>query len=399
MYLTKEQENVLNGENGEALAKLMHLLVKIGEVNNANELIPIQSAQIAGVSYYTVGDAIFSFFKLLSKDNVKVKVPSWLNPAGMDREKWKEMNIEDNFVEKQFKIIQEYSKMGIEETLTCTPYLIGYEPAYGDHLAWSESSAVVIANSFFGARTNREGGPSSLAAALIGLTPNYGLHLIENRQPRVLVDVNTDINSLSDFSAMGYWYGSNYGGSIPIFENIKRLNLDEAKMLASAMAASGSVPIYHIQNITPEAKNVNLSEMDETVIFTDKDLKKVYEHFNQISENVELVAIGCPHASIDDLNMIRSSIKDNRLKDGIEFWVFTSKKLASTEDAAAVIAELEDKGLKIYTETCMVVSPAVRKNYRNIITNSAKASFYLTKEDRTNVNLLSIGEIMEVVVE
>ena len=224
MHLTKEQENVLNGERGEALAKCMHLLVKIGEVNNATELIPIQSAQIAGVSYYTVGDAIFSFFELLSKDNVKVKVPSWLNPAGMDREKWREMNIEDNFVEKQFKIIQEYNKMGIEETLTCTPYLIGYEPAYGDHLAWSESSAVVMANSFFGARTNREGGPSSLAAALIGSTPNYGLHLFENRTPKVLVNVNTKITSLSDFSAMGYWYGDNYRGSIPIFVNKYLLN-------------------------------------------------------------------------------------------------------------------------------------------------------------------------------
>lgn len=398
MHLTKEQENVLNGERGEALAKCMHLLVKIGEVNDATELIPIRSAQIAGVSYYTVGDAIFSFFKLLSKDNVKVKVPSWLNPAGMDREKWKEMNIEDNFVEKQFKIIQEYNKMGIEATLTCTPYLIGYEPAYGDHLAWSESSAVVMANSFFGARTNREGGPSSLAAALIGSTPNYGLHLVENRKPQVLVDVKTVINSQSDFSAMGYWYGNSYRGSIPIFINIKELNLDEAKMLASAMAASGSVPLYHIQDVTPEAKNIDLSEIDETVKFVEKDLKEVYDHFNQITENVELVAIGCPHASLDDLYKIRASMKDNRIKDGIEFWVFTSKKLASTEAASTVIVDLENKGLKIYTETCMVVSPAVRKNYRNILTNSAKASFYLTKGDRTSVNLLSIEEIMEVVV-
>ncbi len=399
MHLTKEQENILAGKQGEALAKCMHLLVKIGEVNNATELIPIESAQIAGVSYYTVGDAIFSLFELLSKDNVKVKVPSWLNPAGMDREKWQEMNIEDNFVEKQFEIIKEYNKMGIEETLTCTPYLIGYEPAYGDHLAWSESSAVVMANSFFGARTNREGGPSSLAAALIGATPNYGLHLSENRVPKILVNVKTDIKSLSDFSAMGYWYGDNFRGSIPIFVNIEKLNLDEAKMLASAMAASGSVPIYHIQDITPEAKNVDLSGIDENAIFTNKDLKEVYEHFSQISENVELVAIGCPHASLEDLELIRTSIKDKRVKDGIEFWVFTSKKLARKEEATTIIADLENKGVKVYTETCMVVSPAVRKNYRNVITNSAKASFYLTKGDRTNVNLLSIKEIMEIVVE
>ena len=399
MHLTTEQEKILDREKGEALAKCMHLLVKIGDVNHATELIPIKSAQIAGVSYYTVGDAIFSFFELLSKDNLKVKVPSWLNPAGMDREKWKEMNIEDNFVEKQFKIIQEYNKMGIEETLTCTPYLIGYEPAYGDHLAWSESSAVVMANSFFGARTNREGGPSSLAAALIGSTPNYGLHLKENRAPQILVEVNTEIKSLSDFSAIGYWYGNNFRGSIPIFVRMEKLNLDEAKMLASAMAASGSVPVYHIYNITPEAKDVNLSVIEEKTMITDKDLKEVYEHFNQITEVAELVAIGCPHASLNDLDLIRSNLRGKKLKEGIEFWVFTSKKLASKEAAIPLITEIENKGAKVYTETCMVVSPAVRKNYSNIITNSAKASFYLTKGDRTNVSLLSIEDIMEVVVE
>ena len=148
---------MLNGEMGEAISKSFELIVKIGDLNDADKLIPIKNAQIAGVSYYTVGESIFSFLELFSKDKIKVKVPSWLNPAGMDSVKWKEMGISEDFAEKQNRIIKYYMDMGIELTLTCTPYLIGYEPAFGENLSWSESSAVSVANGYYGARTNREG--------------------------------------------------------------------------------------------------------------------------------------------------------------------------------------------------------------------------------------------------
>ncbi|MHA1222835.1 MAG: aconitase X, partial [Candidatus Heimdallarchaeaceae archaeon] len=219
MYLTKNQEKMLNGDNGDVIAKCMELIVKIGDANNASRLINIKSAQIAGVSYYTVGDPIFPFLEFLITKNNKVRVPSWLNPSGMDLEKWKEMGVETDFAEKQMKIIEYYKKLGVETTLTCTPYLIGHAPAFKEHIAWSESSAVVVANSFFGARTNREGAPSSLAAALTGYTSFYGLHVQDNRVPTILVNVETNLSSLADFSVMGYWFGELYRDSIPYFTN------------------------------------------------------------------------------------------------------------------------------------------------------------------------------------
>ncbi|MCG3215338.1 MAG: aconitase X catalytic domain-containing protein [Candidatus Heimdallarchaeota archaeon] len=397
MYLTKEQEAMLSGEKGETMAKCIQLTVKIGEIYDAKNLIPIKSAQIAGVSYYTVGDAIFSFFKLLSEGNVKVRVPSWLNPAGMDTEKWKEMCIDADFADKQFQIIQKYRSIGVETTLTCTPYLIGHKPSYGDHLAWSESSAVTMANSFFGARTNREGGPSSLAAAIVGYTANYGMHLTINRQPTILVNVKADITSLSDFSALGYWYGENYQSKIPYFTKISGLDVDHAKMLSSAMASSGSVPLFHIQGLTPEANNIDLAEVDEKVSFTNDDLKQIYEHFNQSIKNPELVAIGCPHASFDDIKTINKLLKNRNLLDEVEFWIFSSRKVANEEKAKSIVLNLESKGIRVYTDTCMVVSPAVRNRFNNILTNSAKAAFYLIKGEKTNVNFLSLEEIMELV--
>ncbi len=399
MFLTKEQQNMLDGEQGHAIAKLTNLVVKIGEVNGATRLIPIKNAQIAGVSYFTVGDPIFSFFDMLSKDKVKVSVPSWLNPAGMDMERWEEMGITRNFAEKQIKIIQHYKKMGIETTLTCTPYLIGHQPKFGDHIAWSESSAVSIANAYYGARTNREGGPSSLASAIIGYTANYGLHREENRVPRIVVNVKTSIDNFSDFSALGYWYGERFHGVIPYFKGIKSTHLDKVKMLGAAMAASGSVAHFHIENHTPEAREVNMNQVTEIVDFDASEKQHTYGHFNQVKEDADLVVIGCPHASLEDIKTIHSFLGERLIKEGIKFWIFSPHNLIKTDNTKNILTALEEKGVKIFTDTCMVVTPVVRENYQNILTNSAKAAFYLTRDGTNKVNLLSLSEILESVSE
>jgi predicted aconitase len=390
---------MLDGEQGQAIAKLTKLVVKIGEVNEATRLIPIKNAQIAGVSYLTVGDPIFSFFDMLSKDKVKVSVPSWLNPAGMDMERWEEMGIDHKFAEKQKRIIQYYTEMGIEKTLTCTPYLIGHQPQYGDHLAWSESSAVSMANAYYGARTNREGGPSSLASAIIGYTADYGLHKEENRIPRILVKVEGSVTSNSDFSALGYWYGERYHGVIPYFKGIKSGSLSHVKMLGAAMAASGSVAHFHIENHTPEARNIDMDYITETISFDVNDKYKIYEHFNQIKENADLVVIGCPHAGLEELSAIHTFLADRSIKEEVSFWVFSSHNLLENDIVKKLFTSLEEKGVKIFTDTCMVVTPVVRDSYKNILTNSTKAAFYLTRSGVNKVRLLSLHEIVESVSE
>ncbi|MBY9000313.1 MAG: aconitase X catalytic domain-containing protein [Candidatus Heimdallarchaeota archaeon] len=399
MYLTKTQEEMLSGAKGVALAKSMELIVKIGDVYNANQLIPIKSAQVAGVSYLTVGESIFSFFDLLAKDTVKVKVPTWLNPAGMDMKNWQEMGISSDFAEKQFKIIKFYESLGIEPTLTCAPYLIGHQPSFGENLAWSESSAVSIANSFYGARTNREGAPTSLASALTGLTANYGLHLTENRNPEFLIKVKANLDSLSDYSALGYWYGKNFHGSIPYFENISHLDINEAKMLASALAASGSVALYHVKDFTPESSSVDIKNIEEKVEFTEYEKKGIYEYFKQIRKGVELVAIGCPHASYEDIKLIHAILQSREIKKNVEFWIFTSSKTKKLVEVESLLNDLESRGIKIYADTCMVVSPSVGGAFKNIITNSAKAAHYLCRADTTMVDLLPLKSLMKEVTE
>jgi len=176
MYLTRDEEGILDGKEGESCRKAMELVVALGKIYGAEELIDITSAHLSGASYKTIGDGGLKYLEDMVRGGAKVSVPSTLNPVGMDRERWKEMHISPAFAEKQLKIIELYKEMGVSATCSCTPYLGDNVPSLGDHVAWAESSALSFVISYIGARTNREGGPGAVAYAIIGKTAHYGLH-------------------------------------------------------------------------------------------------------------------------------------------------------------------------------------------------------------------------------
>jgi len=270
---------MLEGEHGEVLERSLRLLLRLGEIYNADRLIPVGSVQVAGVSYKSIGDPGLEFLEDLAAKGARVRVPTTLNPPGMDLVDWKELGFPEDFAEKQLRIMDAFEKMGIMMTATCTPYLVGNLPRFGEHIAWSESSAVSFANSVIGARTNREGGPSALAAALCGVTPNYGLHLEENRRPNFLVNVNTELKTNSDFGALGYHVGKIVKDKVPYFQGIKNADVDQLKTLGAAMAASGAVALYHVEGLTPEAKLMDTSGL-ETIDVGDRELREAYEKLN-----------------------------------------------------------------------------------------------------------------------
>jgi len=227
MYLTKEEEKILGGEQGEVVQRLFRLLVRLGDIYNADKMIPVGSVQVAGVSYKSIGDPGMEFLEDLASKGAKVKVLTYLNPAGMDLEDWEKLGFPKDFAKNQLRIIEAFRKMGIVITSTCTPYLAGNVPRFQEHIAWSESSAVSYSNSVLGARTNREGGPSALAAAICGVTANYGLHLWENRQPTVKIKVDADLEFNSDYGALGWYVGKQVKNKIPYFTGIKKADKPE----------------------------------------------------------------------------------------------------------------------------------------------------------------------------
>ncbi len=371
MYLSKEDEKILNGEKGYAAQKSMEILSSLGDIYGADKLIPVSSCQIAGASYKTIGEAGLFFVSEFSKSS-KVKVKATLNPIGMDSKDWQRMNIKKEFAVKQLDILDAYLKMGIDCSCTCTPYLVGNRPNCGDHIAWSESSAVSFANSVLGARSNREGGPSSLASSVIGKTPNYGLHLEENRKAGIIVKVTEEIKSFSDVGALGSFVGSEIGSKIPYFKNLE-LDSDKLKSLGASMAASGSVALYHIEGATPEYQNAIADDIEKIEVGKE-EIREAKEKLNS-SEDTELICIGCPHCSVSEVEeALRIFKKEGRTFKG-DIWICTSRYVKNELERRGIAQEVE-KYAKLLADTCMVVAP-IEDLYQKTATNSGKAATYL----------------------
>jgi predicted aconitase len=387
MYLSREEEGIYQGEQGETLRRMMEILVALGDIYGAEKLVPVRSVQIAGVSYKNIGEAGLEWISDLQG---QVVVPSILNPAGMDLCRWQEMGIEEEFAKKQQQTIEAYRRLGVTIDCTCTPYQI-YEglaslASQGDHLAWSESSAVSYANSVIGARTNREGGPSALAAALVGKTALYGYHLDENRLPTLLVEVEADLVG-SDYGALGFLVGRIVKDGVPIFRlPARRPAPDELKALGAAMAASGSVALYYVENATPappgpwQAEKISLGR---------KEIEEVYAKFP--GSGADVVALGCPHCSKEELEKIAGLLHGKKVQKGL--WVCTARKIADAHPQ--LVVAIEESGARVFCDTCMVVSPAT-EGFDKMMVNSGKALVYLPGLAGVEAGLGGIEECIDV---
>jgi len=393
MYLTEKEQRMLDGEEGYAVQKSMEILVALGNIYGADRLVKVGSVQVAGVSYHNLGDAGLEFLNELARDG-RVKVLTTLNPAGMDLENWHQLGISQEFAEKQNQVIDAFSRMGILISCTCTPYLIGNLPRYGEHLAWSESSAVTFANSVIGARTNREGGPSALAAAFVGKTPCYGLHLDENRAADIKIQVNADLTKLSDWGALGYSIGRKAENKIPYITGIKDAELDELKSFCASVVTYGAKPLFYMKGITPDAENLQIPR--ETVTIEQRDIREAYDNINDDVDFIDFVCVGCPHCSIKEIAKVAELIKDKKISENIEFWVATSRTAKQLADKRGYTETIEKAGGKFACDTCMAVAP-LKGRFKALATTSAKGCFYSRQNDM-KTKMGSIEECIEAAV-
>jgi predicted aconitase len=393
MYLTSDEEQILNGEQGAVMERMFRLLVRLGEIYGADKMIPVGSVQVAGVSYKSIEEPGTEFLEDIASQGAKVKVLTFLNPAGMDLENWKELGFKPEFAKNQMRIMNAFKSMGIVITATCTPYLAGNLPRFREHIAWSESSAISFSNSVIGARTNREGGPSALAAALCGKTPNYGFHRWEERQPTIKVNVEADLVFDSDFGALGYILGKQIKNKIPYFTGIKNADTDQLKALGAAMAASGAVALYHVEGLTPEADLVKKDNL-ETITITQQDLKDAYVKLTT-GKQPDIVIVGCPHASLREIGSVAAKVAGKKLRKPL--WVCTSRMMKEAADRMGYTQTIEQAGGHIVADTCMVVSPIEDMGYKTTGVTSGKAANYLPSFCKQNVCFANLDALVEAI--
>jgi predicted aconitase len=361
----------------------MRLIVTLGELGGAEKLIPIQRSQVAGVSYKTSGDPTLVLLESLAQENIHAKTKATLNPAGMDLKRWRDMNVSPFFAEKQIRICNAYKRLGVKASCTCTPYLTGNKPCYGECVGFSESSAIAYVNSVIGARTNRHGGLDALSAALVGRVPLMGFLLDENRRGTVIIKANFKPRSVSDYAALGYFVGkSTKTNDVPVYSGLTKASLDELKLLAAASAASGSIALFHVLGITAEARrNKKILQLEKPMPTIEVTLEEINSVYNELytDRKPDMIAIGCPHSSLGEVQRVSSMLEGKKIKKDTKLWVFTSRKVFKESDKRGYVKTIKASGGDVFCDTCMVVAPIEEMGIRNVYTNSAKAAFYITR--------------------
>ena len=398
MDLPSRLAEQLAGKEGKTRQKAARLVVDLAEIANAEGFIEVDNAHVSGVSVITGGHGLRRFLSDLSDDeDGQVAITTTLNSAGCDKEKMQEMDIDwPDFLEQQFEIIHAYERLGIEATLSCTPYDRGIELDSGI-ASWAESNAVCFSNSWTSLITNRESGLSALATALTGFAPKWGLHLEHNRMPNILVNIACELTELADWSILGDWIGKQVRpdwdlswGPMPFIRGMPKHVSFASKKALTAAAANYGCPMLWAEGHSaapPLAKDADGNWLDPesgwagVLEFTEQDLAQRYQDLAPQGQ-VDLVVIGCPQASIEEIRRTASAVRsyaemgakipNNRL------WLFTSGENYQLAADDGSIDLLEDAGVVILQDTCPEVTPYNRQHYNHLLTNSLKAEHYLT---------------------
>jgi predicted aconitase/predicted aconitase with swiveling domain len=388
----------LSGKHGLTRQKAARLVVDLAYTAQSQGFVEVDHAHVSGVSVITGGHGLRRFLSDLSGDKEgRVVIPTTLNSAGCDKERMREMDLAwPNFLEQQFEIIHAYERLGIEATLSCTPYDRGVELESGI-ASWSESNAVCYSNSWTSLITNRESGLSALATALTGYAPRWGLHLEENRIPNIHVKVTCELNHLSDWSILGDWIGKQVlpnwdlpWGPMPFIEGLPEYaSFASKKALTSAAANYGTPILWALGHSVDPPLDQNKDGTWEApvngwqgeLIFGEQQLVARYQDLAPKGQ-VDLVVIGCPQASAEEIRRTASAVRSyaemgHKIPDE-RLWVFTSQSNYELAEGDGSIDILQDAGAVILRDTCPEVTPYNREHYNHLLTNSLKAEHYLT---------------------
>jgi len=379
MYLTEEEEQILNGEKGEGLRLAMKTLVQYGDLLRAEKLIDISSGHIVLSTCPPQLELYYNILDTLISDGCKAKVPTTLDPKFVDLASIFESNVlkfvSDSLLQPlaQREFDQKMICLGIMPVYSCTNYYCGNCPNYGEHVAYAESSNVIYSNSVIGARTNREPAFIDVFSAILGKTPYCGLHLDENRVGDVLVKVKE--GTQLDYPAIGYYLGETLGNKIPLIEGLPKDCTEwDLKNMGAASAASGGLALFHVAGRTPEMlKNdiiashrpTDILEIDNGVI------NDVRERLGPDFDKPDLIMFGCPHLSPNEINMLASKFKGKKVTTTV--LMFAGEPVLS--DVKESVDILKASGVK-FSGCCAMVLGFIFNMTCNALGDSGKSSYY-----------------------
>lgn len=406
MDLDSHERGLLQGARGDGAALAMRVVVESARVLGAARLVEIRSAHIDSCLYH--GDSGTLFAERLVSLGARVAVPTTLNVGALDLLHAGLARLDPAARQMARRLMAAYVAMGARQTWTCAPYQAGHRPAAGDDVAWGESNAVAFCNSVLGARTNRYGDFLDICAAISGRAPRTGLHLPENRRARVLIDATAVPQTFwrddIAFPILGAWLGHTVGQKIAAIEGIGHPTEDQLKALGAAAASSGSVGLFHVIGVTPEAPSRAVAFGDsppEEIIRL--DLAALATARAGLStacrsdgDPIDAVAIGSPHLSVEELRTLDRLLGDRRCSKAL--YACTGRHTVNALRDEGLIERLSIRGVIVVVDTCVVVTPVLPAGTGVLVTNSGKFAHYAPPNTGYDVVFASLTECIESAV-
>ncbi|ANK76230.1 hypothetical protein FA04_26875 (plasmid) [Ensifer adhaerens] len=376
--LTDDDRAMLDGRDGIAVQQAMRIIAAMAAQQGAEKLIDVVQGHIDGCIY--ASPANLTFAEKMADMGAKVRVPTTMNAISVDRANWRAQGVPESFGDPAARLADAYVRMGCRPTFTCSPYLLDSAPKSGEAIAWAESNAVIFANTVLGARTAKHPDFLDLCIALTGRAPLSGVYLDAPRKATRVIDVELpeDIDD-AFWPLIGYLAGKAAPDRIPLLRGLAsaKPSRDDLKALCAAFGTTSASPMLHVEGVTPEAEGAAAKDADHTTI-TRADMAAAWSLLNDGPAEVELVAIGSPHASLEECRALATAFDGRKRDSNVAVIVTAGRDAIAAARDEGLLARLEESGIQVLPDICWcsISEPVFPTKTRALMTNSGKYAHY-----------------------
>ncbi|UXT19258.1 DUF521 domain-containing protein [Agrobacterium tumefaciens] len=376
--LGDDDRAMLEGRDGIAVQQAMRITVAMAAQQGASALVDVRQGHIDGCIY--ASPANLTFAEKMAEMGAQVRVPTTMNAISVDKAHWRSQGMPEDFGDPAARLADAYVRMGCRPTFTCSPYLLDSAPQAGDMIAWAESNAVIFANTVLGARTAKHPDFLDLCIALTGRAPLAGVYLEENRRPQRIVNVALPQGVDDAFwPLIGYLAGKAAPDCIPLLRGLSpaKPSRDDLKALCAAFGTTSAAPMLHIEGVTPEAGLPPLETAD-IVTVSPSDMAAGWSLLNEGPEEVQLVAIGSPHASLEECHALAAEFGGRRRHADVAVIVTAGQQVIDAAGQDGTLQSLRDSGVQVLPDLCWcsISEPVFPTKTRALMTNSGKYAHY-----------------------
>lgn len=406
LTLTDDEVAMLRGERGPAVQEAIRFQIEVGTFFGAKRLVPITNAHVMG-DIEVMGDTGLALLRKMAQDKATCVVPTSRNAHCMHFGDFPRLRQDRQEEAKEREVVVHMRDMRIATTDTCINYQTVYQPKVGEHVAWGDTGTVIYANSVLGARTNFEAGLASFAAAITGRTPAYGFHLDEPRRGTLLVRLDATMKDLADWGALGKIVGHPHQDyfSVPVFEGVREMPVSDAmKHLGASLASYGSMAMFHMVGVTPEAPTTAAAFGGNTptdvMTVTDADIEATFAAYEYRDGAKNVVVFSGPQLSLFEIQLLAGLFAGRRVAPGMDCIVTTNHAVHADAERLGYIETLRTAGVTVLQGVCFYILQRLTQireenGWTNLISNSGKIVNTITAH-RFNTVLRRTAECVDI---